>query len=430
MNRLLAALLTSAFLQAASGVPVASAAGIDGAFNARYDNPEDVFALGDYIRAAAEEGQFDQAISTLEEHLVRHGNDGKARLAVARLYANVGSWELARDQARSALSSGQLNARESREATALARRAERAANGVEWFLDLGGGVRFSRIDVDMDFGSWKDRSTTGAFARAAGAIRFDLGTPLGNALILSGTATYDRRYEDAYLGGGPALGLADGDMADATHARGSVIYDLGLPVTAIDAARIQVGAIAEYATLHPDIFIRSIGGIGRLVLKPNVDSQIYAEYRFEDLSGSTGINAETRHSVEAGASFRISQAHVVGIAARGIYDYTSGGARSGDLEEVEISYRGLLPYRPMGLIWSHELSLATGTFSGIGLPSGLAVPYSGSHWRAEWAHMFHFDGANRLEISYSATRRDFDQAIISGRSSLTQTVSLGFTHRF
>ena len=108
------------------------AEGIDGAFAMRYENPEDVFVLGVYIRTATSEGQYDQAISSIEEHLVRFADDGKARLAAARLYANVGSWELAKSQADEAIASGQLSAAETAEATEISRRAGQAIAGVEW----------------------------------------------------------------------------------------------------------------------------------------------------------------------------------------------------------------------------------------------------------------------------------------------------------
>lgn len=427
MKRRLAVLVLSlAGLVAGSG---AHAAGLDDAFALRYDNPEDVFALGSFITRAVEDGQYDQAISTLEEHLVRYPNDGRARLGVARLYANVGSWDLAREQAQAALESGQLSAAEGTEAAALARRANQAANGVEWFVDVGGGAEFTRLDVDTDTLSWRDRSYAGGYGKAAGAVRFDLGTPRGDAIILSADGRVVRRYEDAFLGSGPLAGVADGKTVTAFDGRLSAIYDIGLPVTAIDAARLQVGATGQYATAHPGIVVRSVGGLARVVLQPTVDTRLHAEYAYDDLSASTGISADSRHRFEVGASLRLEGNHIIAVAARGSYEYT-GSARAGMIEEAEISYTGIVPIRPFGTVWSHEISLSGGQFTTFGTPPGPAVALSGDIWRAEWAHVFQIDNRNRIELSYSATRRDFDQAAIAGRASTTHTVALGYMHRF
>lgn len=427
MKRRLAVLVLSlAGLVAASG---AQAAGLDDAFAIRYDNPEDVFALGSFVSRAVEDGQYDQAISTLEEHLVRYPNDGRARLGVARLYANVGSWDLARDQAQAALESGQLSVVESAEATALARRAGQAANGVEWFIDVGGGAEFTRLDVDTDALSWRDRSYAGGYGKAAGAVRFDLGTPRGDAIILSADGRAVRRYEDAYLGSGPLAGVADGRTVTAFDGRMSAIYDIGLPVTAIDAARLQVGATGQYATVHPGIVVRSVGGLARVVLQPTVDTRLHAEYAYDDLSASTGISVDARHRFEVGASLRMEGNHVLAVAARGSYEY-AGSARAGTIEEAEISYAGIVPLKPFGTVWSHEISLSGGRFTTFGAPPGPAVALSGDIWRAEWAHVFQIDNRNRIELSYTATRRDFDQAAIASRASTTHTVALGYMHRF
>lgn len=427
MKRRLAVLLLS--LAGFAGGGGARAAGLDDAFALRYDNPEDVFALGSFVTRAVEDGQYDQAISTLEEHLVRYPNDGRARLGVARLYANVGSWDLAREQARAALESGQLSAAEGAEATALARRADQAANGVEWFVDVGGGAEFTRLDVDTDTLSWRDRSYAGGYGKAAGAVRFDLGTPRGDAIILSADGRVVRRYEDAFLGSGPLAGVADGRTVTAFDGRMSAIYDIGLPVTAIDAARLQFGATGEYATMHPGIVVRSVGGVARAVLQPTVDTRLHAEYAYEDLSASTGITADKRHRFEIGASLRLEGNHIIAVSARGSYEY-AGSARAGMIEEAEISYAGIMPIRPFGAAWSHEISVSGGHFTTFGSPPGPAVALSGDIWRAEWAHVFQIDNRNRIELTYSATRRDFDQAAIAARASTTHTVALGYMRRF
>ncbi len=431
MNRLLATLVLTVCGLVGPYHVLALADQTSNAFAGRYDNPEDVFALGDYIRAASEDGQFDQALSSIEEHLVRHGNDGRARLAAARLYANLGSWDLARDQADAALATGQLGGDETEEATRLRNRAFRAANGVEWFVDLTAGVRVSTIDVDEEtpLSTWRDRTTTGAYGAAEGAIRFDLGTPLGNALIVSGRGELVRRYEDAFLGVGPGT---TGDEVTAGRARIAVTYDMGLPVTAIDAARLQLSAVADYRTFTPDIEDVALGGVVRLVLQPTVNTRLHGEVGYFDLSASSGIPSDRRLTWEIGAQLRLSQAHALGAAVRELYEDDDASVEVARVSEVELSYAGILPVRPFGAVWTHQVTGALGTFETRDL--SFAARYTGDHWRVGWHHAFHLDGANRFELDYTATRQDFDPSAVvpalAGRSSLTHEVGLSYTRRF
>ncbi|PWV99948.1 hypothetical protein DFR52_103149 [Hoeflea marina] len=436
MKHLLVPLVWSASLLTAVSPLPAAGSDIDTAFSGRYQNPEDVFALGEFVRAASDTGQFDQAISTLEEHLIRHADDGRARLALARLYANVGSWDLAVEQVTDALATGQLSGGEQIEASRLQRRASRAASGVEWFLDVSAGVRVTDLDVDVPYSSWHDRTDTGGYAKADGAVRFDLGTGLGDALIIAGSAEVDRHYEDNFLGDGPSFGLSDGDLFNARHGRVSLTYDMGLPVTSIDAARLQFGGFAEVQTYHQQIREQALGGLARLVLLPTVDTQIYGEVSYSDLSQSEGLLSQSRLTWEAGSSWRVAQSHTLGLLGRGLREEDDSGDATAEMSEVGVSYLGILPFRPFNTIWTHQLTGTIGTFS-----SKNSIEYddikvfTGKHWRIEWANQFHIDGQNRIDLSYSATRRNFDPAgnvpeIIEGQSSLTQSVSLGFTHRF
>lgn len=437
MKRLIAPLVLSVSMLMPGVIAQSLASELDSAFTGRYQNPEDVFALGEFVRAASNEGQFDQAISTLEEHLIRHGNDGHARLALARLYANAGSWDMAVEQVTDALATGQLSSGEQVEASRLQRRASQAANGVEWFLDVSTGVRVTDVDVDVPNGSWRDRTTTGGYAKADGAVRYDLGTALGDALIVAGTAEFERRYEDNYLGDGPNLfpSVPDGSMFNGLHGRASVTYDMGLPVTFIDAARIQLGGFAYVQTYNQGLREQALGGLARLVLMPSVDTQLYGEVSYADLSGSEGILSDWRLGWEVGGGWRISQAHAIGLVARGLHEEDTGGIATAEMTEYGASYYGVMPFRIFETIWTHELSGTVGTFSSknIGFPDPEFL--TGKHWRVEWTNSFHIDGENRIDLSYTASRRKFDATgnfppATAGLSSLTQSVSLGFTHRF
>ena len=427
MKHLFAALLLSTPVLAAGA---AKADGLDAAFATRYTNPEDVFVLGDYIRTATSEGQYDQAISSIEEHLVRFADDGKARLIAARLYANVGSWDLAKRQADEALASGQLSGAETAEATEISRRAGQAIAGVEWYLDATVGVRVTDINVDIPFNSWTDRTVTGAFGELAGALHYDLGTPLGNAIVLAGRFGVTREFQDAFRGYASWYGQPDGKIVNALDGRISATYDMGLPVETIDAARLQFGVFTGYSTLHPDIRVRSLGGVVRGVVMPTVDTRFYAEYSYEDLSASDGIYSDHAEGWEVGGSLRITQAHSIGAAVRGRYEYEAGGVMTGRIEEAELSYSGRLPFMPFGTVWTQDVVIAAGTFYTVSLPPSLPEAFTGDHWRAEWTHRFQIDGHNRVEASWEVTNTDFDQPALSGRGSIIHAFSLGYTHRF
>ena len=427
MKHLLAALLVST---TAFGLSAAQAETLDSAFATRYANPEDVFVLGEYIRTATSQGQYDQAISSIEEHLVRFADDGQTRLAAARLYANVGSWELAKKQADEAIASGQLSAAETADASEIFRRAAQAIAGFEWFVDATAGVRVTSFDIDVPFNSWRDRTVTGAYGELAGALRYDLGTALGNAIILAGRFGVTREFQDAFLGSGFIYGQPDSDVVNAVDGRASATFDMGLPVEAFDAARLQVGVFTDYSKLHPTIRYRSLGGVVRGVVMPTVDTRLYAEYSYEDLSESDGIYSDHAQGWEVGGSIRLSQAHSIGIAGRGRYEYGINGTMTGRIEEAEFSYSGRLPFQPFGTIWTHDVVLAAGTFYAVAIPPSLPQNFTGDHWRAEWIHHFQIDGHNRIDASWEVTNTDFDQPALSGRGSIIHAFSLGYTHRF
>lgn len=127
---------------ASIGFPAAaSASDYDDVFRERYDSPEDVGVLGRFVSKAVEVGQYDQAISTLEQHLIKYPRDARARLNLASVYTNTGSWELAARNLEIALSVGDLTPEETKQAEELAARVKGALSGFEWVLDMTVGIR-------------------------------------------------------------------------------------------------------------------------------------------------------------------------------------------------------------------------------------------------------------------------------------------------
>ena len=73
MIKISKAIAATAIALAYIGFPAAaSASDYDDIFQQRYDAPEDVGVLGRFVSKAVEVGQYDQAISTLEQHLAEH----------------------------------------------------------------------------------------------------------------------------------------------------------------------------------------------------------------------------------------------------------------------------------------------------------------------------------------------------------------------
>ena len=178
----------------------------DDLFQQRYDSPEDIGVLGSFVSKAVEVGQYDQAISTLEQHLVKYPRDARAKFNLAKAYANTGSWELAKRNLEDALEIGDLTPQEADIAQKLLARTNGALAGFEWALDASVGIRSTWLETDQmnvfpaDADGWRDRQDFNPYFGASGSLRMDLDTPLNDALIWSGGFLAERRYEDINTG--------------------------------------------------------------------------------------------------------------------------------------------------------------------------------------------------------------------------------------
>ncbi|NNJ76996.1 MAG: tetratricopeptide repeat protein, partial [Anderseniella sp.] len=214
---------------ASIGFPAAaSASDYDDVFRERYDSPEDVGVLGRFVSKAVEVGQYDQAISTLEQHLIKYPRDARARLNLASVYANTGSWELAARNLEIAHSIGDLTPEETKQAEELAAKVKGALSGFEWVLDMTVGIRSKWLDVEDRNINWKDRQDWNPFAAVNTALKIDLDTPLDDVLVVSASGLVERRYEDINQGDGdpfdpPFFNTIDGIYA---HHRGRIAFTL------------------------------------------------------------------------------------------------------------------------------------------------------------------------------------------------------------
>lgn len=421
---------------ASIGFPAAaSASDFDDVFRERYDSPEDVGVLGRFVSKAVEVGQYDQAISTLEQHLVKYPRDARARLYLANVYSNTGSWELAARNLEVALSVGDLTPEETKQAEDLAAKVQGALSGFEWVLDMTVGIRSKWLDVEDERNSWKDRQDWNPFAAVNTALKIDLDTPLNDVLVVSASGLVERRYEDINQGLDdpftPGFALEDGIHA---HHRGRIAFtlDKGVPVVELDAMRIQISAFGQFRTYNPSVSEVALGTSVRAIVQPSVDTSFYGEVSYANLEQSTNLSANHRFGVEAGASRRLTAEHTVGMAARYQRETTDGGTTVNRQREIELNYAGVLPYQVFGTLWTHQIAGAFGDFKtrdGAFNPA-FAAAGTGTYWRASWDHAFHLDGYNRINLGYLVRENEYDGIVFFDPGSMSHTLSLSFTKSF
>ncbi len=404
-------------------------------FQQRYDSPQDVGVLGNFVSKAVEVGQYDQAISTLEQHLVRYPRDARARLNLAFVYANAGSWELAGRNAEIAISIGDLTPEETRQAEELGARVKQSLSGYEWTLDLTTGIRSTWLDVKDPRNEWKDRQDWNPFAAVDTSLRIDLDTPLDDSLTISAGGIVERRYEDVNQGiNDPFTPVFEFNGIDGIHAHHSgriaAVLDKGVPVVDFDALRFQFGVFGQFRTYNPSLVEVALGTSIRMIVQPTVDTSFYLEGSYANLEQSENLSANHRFAAEAGFSRRLSYEHSVGIAANYQIETTDSGSRINEKREIQLRYGGVVPIRPFDTFWTQEAGVAFGDF--FSRDGNVFNPGQGTYWRADWTHTFHLDGYNRINLGYSVKETNYDLPGFAffDPGSMSHTVSLSFTKSF
>lgn len=392
------------------------------AFAARVGNPSDTSALSTFIGVAVQAGQYDQALSTIEEHLINYPLDAKAHLIAARLYYHLGSRELAARHLEYALDIGTLTPSDQRTAARLLASVERALQGFTGFLDLTVGVRSTTYDF-MPLAPLADRSDADPFARATGLLRYDLNTATDDALLLFGEIEVTRQFGSILLIGG-------GSMYRATDGRAGVALDVGLPTELIPTLRGQVSVYYDHETVQSGISRRMYGTKLRLTSVPTANIFVFVEAGYAWLGESTPILVEQqdRFDFEGGATFRIVDSHTIGIAGRGYIDYLDGFGEIGHLYEGELSYGGQVMAFESGPIWSQKMGVAIGEVETPDVVVGPAFVYNSRYWRAYWQHSLQIDDRSRVELGLRYRETEFDVFTLRDEkkfdAELSYTISL------
>jgi len=296
-----------------------------------------------------------------------------------------------------------------------------------WASSRPGLIRMSATPFDPDTG-WRDRQDWNPFFAGNGSLRVDLDTPLDDAIIFSGGALFERRYEDVNQG---ALGSPPDEIY--LHHRGyaSAILDKGIETTAVDALRFQFGVYGNWKTYNPYIKDAELGTLLRFIIQPSVDMSAFVEGRYGSLRPAEGLTGDHRFQAAAGFTKRLSHEHSVGVAGRYIHEIMDDGTDITTQREIEVSYAGLLPYQPFNTVWTQQASATFGDFETFDPFSFGAPPADGRYWKTSWIHTFQIDGYNSVTVGYEFKRKDFTPNLWGFDNDFsTHAVSVSYTKSF
>ncbi|WP_421857707.1 tetratricopeptide repeat protein [Oricola sp.] len=303
-------LLLAALLPVAA---LAQSTALDDAFDRRVSDSGSRSALDTYVIEAVREGQYDQALSTLEEVLFASPNDVDARLALARLYYHIGSY----DVASAHLEQIDLFADEdiARQVEELKRLIERARNGWETRLAVtaGGAYREATQRVQGFFPFTTTRSVYTPYVIIDGEIVRLLDSPTRDEVRFGGTATYDQALSDLDF---------DGDLEtfDATALRGHVTYSKGVPELS-DTARIEITGYGFLRELGAGRQHRELGTEAEFSVQPTVESRVRYFVGYGWLGDSQNLFGEHRVRYGVAGEMRVAPGVVVGGSIKGYNEW-------------------------------------------------------------------------------------------------------------
>lgn len=408
-------LIAAAMAFGAVSLAVAQDIDYDEAFAARLASPDDTAILGQFLTAAVEKGEYDQAISTVEQHLINHPRDAKARLIAARLYYQVGSWELSRRQLLLALEIGTLSPEDLEDAEDLLATVEDRIEGVSAMFFLTGGVRVEHTDFDA-LAPQPDRTDYNPFVTLGGRVSIDLKTATNDAVILEGSLGAARRFGDFDFDG-------TGEIYTGWMGNFALTLSKGMPGIA-PTLRGDYSFYGRFETFDEGLIRNELGVSKRLSVRPTARSYLYTEAGLGWLgASSTDLPGEWRGRLEAGASLR-SDIGTFGVAARGFRDFDAAFAAIGQTGEIEASFTSQLGAIPDTLVWSHRLSGALGMLS-VPDVNNPGLTFDGTYWRVGWDHAVQFDGGNRANLGLSYRNTEYD--LNSERNTASLAASFGLT---
>ncbi len=400
-------------------VSLSAASSYQDAFNNRLARPNDTDSLGHFVEIAVESGQYDQALSTIEQHLITYPRDAQARLIAGRLYFHVGSYDLARRQVNAAISIGTLGPDQRSEAEKLIGLIDNSIAGNTGYVSLTVGAEVVHTNFSPA-AAVSDRTDFNPYGEIYGTLRHDLNTATDDAIILTGRARVSRQFGDFSLTG-------TGGVFTAGSGRVSIAWDKGLPNSGITSLRLNLSAFGDYYAFQDGAAIREYGVLAKFTARPSVDATLFANFGYANLSTSDLLFTDHRYRAEIGGAHRVSGKHALGTAIRSEFDYTDSGTFVGRIIEGQVSYAGLLWSKPDGPVWTHRITFGAGHAI---LPDLTATPgttFEGPFWVARWDHVYEINDRNRIDFNLRYQQLNLDT---SSRDQSSLGVGLSYTHTF
>jgi len=320
-------------------LPASANESYSNAFDLRVADIGSRTALDSFVIEAVNQGQYDQALSTLEEIILRNPSDIGARIALARVYYQISSYDLAAAHIEQAMLTAGWEAFQ-KEIEELKAKVDRAQAGWDFVVTITGGIDYKKVSQTVFDGpppSETDGSVTAPFGMINGVVIRDLETASSDEIRVGGIFRYaksigDVDFDNVY------------DTYDRYKGRGYITYSKGLP-DIIDTLRVDMTGYAEIDRQGESRQINEYGGELQISVQPTVESQIRTFVGYGWFGSSK--NYYTDHMLSYGASgeYRVAPgialgAYASGFKGWGVSPEPSGFTPSFDLTGYDFESEG------------------------------------------------------------------------------------------
>ncbi len=327
------------------------------AFDLRVTDIGSRTALDSFVVEAVRQGQYDQALSTLEEIILRNPADIGARIALARVYYQISSYDLAAAHIEQALLTAGWEAFQ-KEIEELKAKIERAQSGWDYILTVSGGIDYKKVSqtIPDGFPTESDGSITAPFGMINGVVIRDLETASSDEIRVGGVFRYIRNIGDLDFD-------SIYDTYDQYKGRAYITYSKGLP-DLIDTLRVDLTGYADFDRQASVRQVNTYGVKAQASIRPTVESQLWAFVDYGWQGSSQDFYTDHRLTYGVQGEYRIAPGVALGAYASGYHEWGETPAPyafpSGDDKfetdgyEIGTSVSHLLWVFEDGRSWVHE----------------------------------------------------------------------------
>lgn len=292
------------------------------AFDLRVTDIGSRTALDSFVVEAVRQGQYDQALSTLEEVILRNPADIGARIAMARIYYQISSYDLAAAHIEQAMLTAGWEAFQ-QEIEELKAKVERGQSGWEFVVTVTGGVDYKKFSETVyDFGPTEtDGEHTAPFGMINGVVIRDLETASNDEIRVGGIFRYSKSIGDLDFNN-------EFKEFDDYKGRAYVTYSKGLP-DLIDTLRTDLTAYADFDKQDDARRIEEYGTKLQVSVQPTVESQVQAFIGYGWLGNSMNYFTDHRLSYGVSGEYRVAPGVALGAYATGFYGWGTSPEPSG-----------------------------------------------------------------------------------------------------